>query len=276
MERRRPACAGDRGGCVRVWDALTGRRVDALPIPKHPDNYDACEISSDGTRVVTTNVVGKKYRVAIRNVGTGKTTAFADFVSESRPFVRMSPDWSFCLVATTGLGSSVFETASGKTVLELPKVHDGSWSRDNRLVTWGETARVWDVPSGKVIVELPEYTSFEGNAFSPDGRLIVAIAGDNTLRILDATTGRLVGQIPCERKEGRLAFAEWHPSGRWLLTSGNNGPDLGRHAAARVPSARDLGDDAEHRRGPVEPGRHSGIRSGRTRGHPHLRRPRWK
>jgi WD40 repeat protein/serine/threonine protein kinase len=115
--------------------------------------------------------------------------------------------------------------------------------------TWGSTGvlrdaavKVWDAATGECVLTVPG-ESFRA-AYSPDGARIAVCAGAG-VNIIDATTGRMLRQIPLKATHG----AWFSPDGARLLTKTNSGAlrqiwttDSGELVATLpVPGARSYG-----------------------------------
>jgi len=137
---------------ARLWEAATGREI--LPPLRHGDDVISAEFSSDGRRIVT---------------------ASADHTAR------------------------VWDAQTGKPLSE-PMKHAGAlvwacFSPDGIKVLTGcpadRTARVWDPETGVQV--LPPIPCFQNRdqfphipAFSPDGRLIVSTASEQSAGLWDA------------------------------------------------------------------------------------------
>ncbi len=100
--------------------------------------------------------------------------------------------------------------------------------------------QAWDWAAGRRLFDLPLPLGGLRVAFHPDGRrLLVAVAGDNTIRVLDRHTGAELGRSPPRFRGVALAV---HPDGRRLAVTEPLQPvailDLadGWRELARVPA----------------------------------------
>ena len=84
------------------------------------------------------------------------------------------------------------------------------------------TARIWDIHTGRVLMQterLPELPA--STVFSPDGRNLAVVLNNNTVHILDISTGKLrFAPIPHRNssRPGTLLPPVFDASGKWLAT----------------------------------------------------------
>ncbi|MFB7270690.1 trypsin-like peptidase domain-containing protein [Streptomyces sp. NPDC056244] len=185
----RTLAGGSDDGTVRLWDVTTGR-----------------------TRTTLTDYTDTTY-IDDRTVGPvvfspdGRTLAvfFADGT------VRL---WD----AEDGSLSRTFTAKrAGDTVSSVV------FSPDGRTLATDEeekgTVRLWDVAAGRTRTTLPDSDSAE--AFSPDGRTI-ATRDDGTMRLWNATTGRLTRTIVTGHDKDFLSVA-FSPDGDTLAVGDEDG-----------------------------------------------------
>ncbi len=149
------------------------------PTPDHM-RY-AAAFSPDGKLVVAS---GDK-RLAAWSVPGGKLAWAADLDGVRGRLLQFSPDGRTLLVGTDGGAVYLVDTAGGRTLRTL-----------GRLKGW--------VSSG---------------AFSPDGKLVVAVDYDGGLGCWRAASGREV-QLPTLPKAGRLELVMFSPDGAHLVIGG--------------------------------------------------------
>ncbi|MGH8247609.1 MAG: WD40 repeat domain-containing protein, partial [Gammaproteobacteria bacterium] len=98
------------------------------------------------------------------------------------------------------------------------------FTRDGqRVITGGEdkVARVWESDSGKVALELRGHTAgVTGADVTPDGsRICTSSRYDQSARVWDAANGKSLFEI----KQERLAFVQFSPDGKQILTVADQG-----------------------------------------------------
>jgi WD40 repeat protein len=87
----------------------------------------------------------------------------------------------------------------------------------------GNRVQLWDVKARSVrtnlVVEQP--MGFGGGAFSPDARLLAIVCQDDSIRLWDTTTARLVGE--CTGHKQNVFSAVFAPDGRTLASTSEDG-----------------------------------------------------
>ena len=159
-------------------------------------------------------------------------------------FVEFSAGGSRLVCGSQNGDATVFDVATGKSLSRFHhnggRVTNGTLSPDGAVVAVAASdhkVHLWDVNSGKKIREIDHPALVWGLAYSPDGRWLASGTGgtpigaistqrwpvgdDNTVRLWDASTGKLVRELKGHTHAvGAMAFS---PDSRRLATGGGDG-----------------------------------------------------
>lgn len=184
---------------VKVWDAASGEEVLTLKLKgtatRSPDQSVA--FSSDGKRIAAV-VLGNTVKVWDAASGDEVLTLKPNITKGSASRVHsvtFSPDGS--RIAAAHLGTiTLWDSASGGEVLTLkPQIIKG---RGMRFFADGRTV-----------------------AFSPDGNLIAAASGYNTINVWDAVSGKEA--LTLKGYTDLITSISFSPNGRSIATSSIDG-----------------------------------------------------
>ncbi len=204
---------------VSLWSALDGELLtDQLP---HQYEVIRCKFSADGRHFATAQADN-----VIRVWRATHDNCFAEVVLQDNTYFPLSPDGRYTLPAGWNVSremteTRVYEVSTGNPAgpnLEVGGLLNAGCfsptrqhvvtasSRDQSLVESQSDVdlqlqqpgwlRFWDWRTGRQLYE-PTPTPSEpvGIAFSPDGRLVVAVCAVGEILVVDATTGAIVDQL---------------------------------------------------------------------------------
>jgi WD40 repeat protein len=170
-----------QSGVMERWDTLSSTRLSIVQLSEAPLTGDM-DLNSDGTRAVI--VVSDTLRVL--NPATGELVLEGvDLTPGFQGNIFFASD-DEVFVMDCAANVEIYAIPSGQQRLSLTAGSGGcTWggdlSPDGRqlaVATNGGPIRVWDVTTKAILFELPRLNHLLDPSFSPDGRLLYAIAGD--------------------------------------------------------------------------------------------------
>jgi RNA polymerase sigma factor (sigma-70 family) len=189
--------AGGEAGVVHQWDTRTGQLLFKSKV--HDEGVTGIVFSPDGGRLASAGG-----SIVVRDLQKD-----SEILSFSPPGKRrdamqgisFSPDGKL-LAASHEVNVHVWDVASGKMLLTLPKVYPRTniftlFRDSSTLITceWG-CIRVWEITSGKQLREFnPKGKNYvSGLALSPDRKLL-ALADRDRIHILSSDSGEKVKEL---------------------------------------------------------------------------------
>lgn len=220
------ASSGDQS--IRIWDAATGKQLQAVKFPE-PDSYiSAAAFSADGNSLA---IAGPLAGVHFWNANRDKPWSKTSMAGSNRG-LSMTPDGRLLAVAENGGAIRLWEPIEGK---ESPRTfsspntcHEVRLSHDGKLLaaSTGRSVLVWDVASGNELHKLPIDSGgliAAMTALSPDNKYLAAPNGGEqffptNIVLWDLANGKKVHEISCDG----YSAAVFSPDGKWLAVAGNN------------------------------------------------------
>jgi WD40 repeat protein len=169
--------SGDYNGVLKLWDLDAGKVLREM---KHGDQVVA--LATDG-KVAWTGGWDKVRSIKRCDLETGKSIGQMKLDKPCASMAR-SPDGSRVACVTFGGALHVFDWASGKELVNVPKAHDDradgvAWTNDGEhIVTvseFDETLRLFDA-HGKALDNKSDLPRPARIGVGPDGIIYVAIA----------------------------------------------------------------------------------------------------
>ncbi len=209
------------GTTVRVWDAATGKELRRFP--GHVGNVDAAVFSPDG-RLLTLDGWGGS--IHLWDVATGRETGrFGRGVTARFWAAKFAPDGRTLFTGSEDHAVLVWNMTTGKVarrflghtapVVSVQLSADGKYAAS--VCPGDRTVRLWDVPSGRELGRA-ETTAFWSQAsFSPGGRRLLVAAPDNSARLLDLETGKVVQTF--RGHADPVTHTAFTPDGRFAVTA---------------------------------------------------------
>ncbi len=251
---------------VKIWDAHTGKPVRSLV--GHGDDVLSVAFSRDSRRLLTSSYdkTARLWDVETghelqKYLGHNWWVWSAAFSADESRIVTASQDGTAIVWSTdtaqpgppfTGHVGPVYAAAfspDGRSVV--------SGGYDNRLLVW-EPAQLkpfdYQAVASNGVSPPPQFRALEGHtaaidavAFSPDGHMILSAANDNTVKLWDFASGKLIKSL--RGHAGRVRSAVFTPNGQMILSGGHDNVvklwDIAGYEESRVLQGRELQGHAD-------------------------------
>ncbi|MDV7243576.1 MULTISPECIES: TIR domain-containing protein [Rhodococcus] len=231
---------GGVDGTVRLWEADTGKPIDA-PMTGNQGEVVIVRFSPDGRRIASGGATTVRVWDADTGapLGTPMTVALGEVSS-----VEFSPDGRRIVIGSSEVTSSglvnrgavqVWDANTGAPIGAPMTEHDGmvvsvAFAPDGRRLVVGSggpvhgAVRVWDADTGAPIgAPMTEHDGMVVSvAFAQDGQRIVSGGADGTVRLWNADIEAPIGE-PMTGHAGAVASVAFAPDGARIVSGGADG-----------------------------------------------------
>jgi WD40 repeat protein len=172
---------------VKLWDVAKG--VELRTLPAFPSYVASVAFSPDGKILA---IAGGDKTITLWDVPTGKELRTLKGHPYSVESVAFSPNGK--TLASGYEAVRLWDVSTGAELRRLEghsnSVHAVAFSPDGKIIASGhQNIRLWDVSTGSESRLICQSSWVSALAFSPDGKLLACGGGDNTVQILDLSTG---------------------------------------------------------------------------------------
>ncbi|MFN8497245.1 MAG: WD40 repeat domain-containing protein [Anaerolineae bacterium] len=224
---------------AEVFDVDSGRRVGVLQ--GHTDGLNGAAFSPDGGRIVTAGADGT---ARVWDATTFQPLATISQNGSEIYKAAFSPDGKLVATASKDKTARLSDAATGAAVWVSPPsdgaVVDVVFSPDGQFLVASSlngpdgagndqpgVARVYRVSDGEQVAELgraglgrTQYGGVWQSAFSPDGTRVVTASEDNTARVWEVGSWRLLSELSGRNgHSGRVSHVAFSPDNRLILTT---------------------------------------------------------
>ena len=208
--------AGFWGGTAGVWEIASGQLLATLK--GHQSEVRSMAFSPDGQLVLTGSEDGA---ARLWEIASGRQLTIVAGHQDEVHSVAFSPDGRQVLTGSDDGTARLWEVASGQELARLShqsEVRSVAFSPDGRLVLTGSVkeAQVWETGSARLLATLAHPEPILRMAFSPDGKLVLTGSIDETARIWEAVSGRLLTTL--EGHQLSVISVTFSPNGSQVLT----------------------------------------------------------
>jgi hypothetical protein len=235
------ASGGDQSLCI--WETATGKLVKEVALDNSPLTHAAFV---DGGRVIACSPIPNRI-LYLLDTPSGKVRTRINLSGKRLSSMAPSPDGKFlaCLVSGSPLDVILLDLTSGKRQWcihyreQVNCPQSIAVTPDGKAVAVGmddKSVRFYHVASGKELrrlIPVHKDSSLGALKFAPNGKLLaVGVHLESAVRLLDATTGKVLREIrwthPPSRDEGGVWFKEGSPElfGLWNLAFSPDGKML--------------------------------------------------
>jgi WD40 repeat protein/tetratricopeptide (TPR) repeat protein len=193
----RTVFTGGRDGTAGLWDAATGK--PAGPPMRHESGVWAAAFSPDGKTLLTGY---QNNEARLWDAATAQLIGLLEHQGGVKE-VAFSPDGTTVLTRSLDGTVRLWDAEPGKPVgpvVDIPSSDAVRPSPDGKVLVsyprepnYQRYIQLWNATTRQLVARLLQPGGNYGCVFSPDGKALLTVHGDDTARLWDATTGAALG-----------------------------------------------------------------------------------
>jgi len=206
---------------ARVWDTASGREISVLR--GHQKELMSARFSPDGRRIVSAS---DDQTARVWDAESGRELRILEGHTKDVNAAEFSPDGSRIVTGSLDGSVRLWDAETMKLISNwtVCATNHLAFSQDGRYLAvscTGYLLYLYDAVTGRRVATLTHERPLYRANFSPDGRRIVTISYDRTLRVWDLGTSLLLRTIPITR--GEPMDAKFSPDGQQIAVASDNG-----------------------------------------------------
>ena len=187
---------------LKLWEVDNGKLLQT--IEDKSDGFTNVMFSPDGSRILTTPELFESKTAKVWDTKTGALILKLKGHSNHVTYGIFSPDGSRVITSAMDKTVRIWNAQTGELLhtlqINAQFLSSATFSLDgNKIVTttWpyntGKAIQVWNIQTGKLLFDLKGHVNYVKSCdFSPDGKFLITSSWDNTLKMWDVETGKLV------------------------------------------------------------------------------------
>jgi len=204
---------------TRIWDAQIGNKI--IQTMDDKEGSKIAIFSPNGNIIVTVSQDGLARIRDIKN----KSVWLLNKEGKVEK-ILFSPDGNKILTLDESGAASVWDVATRSKIASLyhgTRLISASFITDSeKFFTtsfYNKMILIWDVQTGCLVNKIYQDIYVKSIEWSPDGKSILTVSGDNGVRIWDTLTGNPAGYIIRHRNNDPINSAYFSPNSKSIITS---------------------------------------------------------